>query len=159
MEELKYPVNHEWHVSINKHSANVGFEGMCFMYEAKAMASEVPRLARLFAMERQAKLPKEHKQCSMSPKEPIVNNHLKCCLGKVCAECPHLKALDGTQEASLEQIDLMKAWTCATHIVSQGGDVANEGYVLTTGDIMFWERVHTGFSTLKHTSLAGGDSE
>lgn len=149
MEEIKYPADHEWHVSINKYRASGGeYATMSFMYEAKNMAFAVPHMARLFAMERLAKLPSEHKQCSRSPKEQIVNNHLKCCLGKVCAECPHLKALDGTARAAPEQIDMMKSWTCATHIVSQGGDMAREGYILTTGDIMFWERVHS--------NLAGG---
>lgn len=106
------------------------------------MGLEVPRMARLFKLEREGKLSGTHQQCSHSKPEQIPDNHLSCCLGAKCAECPHLKALDGTARSEPEDIDQMKAWTCAAHIVSEGGDMANEGYLLTVSDRMFWDNVH-----------------
>ena len=38
-----------------------------------------------------------------------------------------------------------------SRIVSQGGDVAGEGYILTTDDRMFWDRVYA--------SMASGQDE
>jgi hypothetical protein len=40
-----------------------------------------------------------------------------------------------------EDIDIAKAWTCAAHIVSEGGDRMNEGYIVTVSDRMYWDRV------------------
>ena len=105
------------------------------------MADEVPRIARLFGLERRGELPKTHKQCSMSPTVPIPENHLKCCLGVKCAECPELLALGKIERATPEDIDLAKAWTCAAHIAGEGGDTMNEGYVLTVSDRMYWDTV------------------
>lgn len=143
MKRLEYPLNHEWHVAINRH--NSGKMGTTdwkrWMYEAKTMADEVPRIARLFGLERRGELPKTHKQCSMSPTVPIPENHLKCCRGVKCAECPELLALDKIERATPEDIDLAKAWTCAAHIASDGGDTMNEGYVLTVSDRMYWDTV------------------
>ena len=58
MERTKYPLNHEWHVAVNRHSEEwrqgrqrVG--AMRFMYEAKKMADEVPRMVMLFKAERE----------------------------------------------------------------------------------------------------------
>ncbi len=52
METLEYPATHEWHVSINKHSDTVERKKMRFMYKAKSMALEVPRMVKLFKLER-----------------------------------------------------------------------------------------------------------
>ena len=44
------------------------------------------------------------------------------------------------------EIDAAKAWTCAAHIVSSGGDPLKEGYLLTVDDRMFWDNVYTNMS-------------
>lgn len=130
---------HRWHVAINgcaePHSAKR------FMYEAKAIADEVPRLALIFGMERSGKLATEHRQCSHSTPEPVSENYLTCCLGVRCDACPFLAAIESADLPDDEK-DLAKAWTCAAHVVSEGGDPANEGYVLTVDDRMYWDRVY-----------------
>jgi hypothetical protein len=147
IERLHHSLNHEWHVAINKfHDGKVGTgEWKHWMYEAKSMADEVPRLAILFKMQREQSLPTEHRQCSHAEPVPVPNNELTCCLGTKCASCPMLLALD---QAKLEpeQIDIIKAWTCATHIVSEGGDHAGEGYIMTTDDRMYWDRVYSNLA-------------
>lgn len=143
-----------WHKAINNFNIPlIGEEFRKWMYEAKTLFQEVPRLKLLFAMEREGKLKKVHKQCSLSPAEPIAENYLTCCLGVKCCECPELKALDKIEKATLEQIDEIKAWTCSTHIVSQGGDPAGEGYILTVDDRMFWDNVY------KSMMYDGGEKE
>jgi len=136
---------HAWHVAINQHHNLCGDgprpEWKRWMYEAKELANEVPRLALLFKMERLGTLPKLHKQCSMSPVEPVEDNHLTCCLGTECRKCEALLALEKA-ELEPEEIDQAKAWTCATHIVSEGGDQAREGYILTVDDRMFWDTAY-----------------
>ena len=147
MERLGHKISHEWHVAINKYNGDkFGKDTYAsFMYEAKTLADEVPRLAVLFKMEREKKLPQIHKQCSMSAPEPIKENHLSCCLGKKCAECPFLLALD-TAKMEPEQIDTAKAWTCAAHIISKGGDVGGEGYLMTVDDRMYWDNVYSNLA-------------
>jgi hypothetical protein len=144
MKRLEEPLNHEWHVAINKHNeGKMGAKDFkSWMYEAKTMADEVPRMVLLFARERLGELPRTHKQCSMTASVPIPVNNLKCCLGVKCAECPELLALDKIKLATPEDIDTAKAWTCAAHIVSEGGDVAREGYLLDVGDRMYWDNVY-----------------
>ena len=150
MNRLKYPMNHEWHVAINKHnSGKRGDDWKRWMYEAKAMADEVPRMALVLGNERRGELTKTHKQCSMTPAVSVPENYLKCCLGVKCATCPELLALDKMERVTPEEIDLAKAWTCAAHIVSEGGDMMNEGYLIDVSDRMFWDNVHV--------SLAQGD--
>lgn len=138
---------HEWHVAINGFTnGKIGSpDWPHFMYEAKDVAGEVPRLARLFALERTGGLTKTHQQCSHSASEPVPGNHLSCCLGVKCGECPYLKALDSAR-LTPEQIDEAKAWTCATHIISKGGDTAGEGYILTVDDRMFWNRIYANMA-------------
>jgi len=144
MERLNHQTSIAWHGAINAH-VFIGrgeHKSLKWMYEAKTAADEVPRLATLFKMERENALPKVHKQCSLSPPEPVSGNHLTCCLGKKCSECPHLKALDKA-DMDNEQVDLWKAWTCMAHILMSGGDVAGEGYVLRTDDRIYWDRVYS----------------
>lgn len=154
--------DHEWHMRINEYEAphggprtDRGFDpasdGKSFLYEAKTVAVEVPRLAYWFARERLGELPTSHRQCSHSPSEPIPDNHLTCCLGVECRTCPHLAVIDRVEKATPEQRDAMKAWTCATHILMRGGDTAREGYVLTTDDQMYWRNLYD--------SLAGGSDD
>jgi hypothetical protein len=56
-----------------------------------------------------------------------------------------------------EQQDEAKAWTCVAHILMQGGDHMNEGYLLTTGDRMFWERVYENLSASEDNTARSGD--
>lgn len=147
---LNHRVDHSWHVAINQFSdfgKDQSRDWPRFMYEAKRAASEVPRMIRIHRQEREGKLEKLHQQCSHSPVEPIPENHLTCCLGVKCKECPHLLALEKAPDLRPEQIDVAKAWTCAGHILMAGSRYdTSEGYILTVGDRMFWERVYENLS-------------
>ena len=116
------------------------------MYEAKSIADEIPRLAMLFKLERRNELPMVHQQCSQSQPEPVKENHLQCCLGVKCKECPALMALEQMPDSTAEQIDAAKAYTCVAHIAGEGGDRAREGYILTVNDRMFWDRVYNNMT-------------
>lgn len=159
-DRLEHGFDHRWHVAINRFHAPNGIEGPrrtvheSWMYEAKEMADEVPRLALLFGMEREGRLARHHHQCSRDHEgQPVGGNHLTCCLGVHCRECPFLVALDAAQMSDQER-DLAKAWTCATHIVSNGGDPAKEGYILTVDDRMFWDNVYTSLAAEEPDDLA-----
>lgn len=143
---LHYPLNHEWHAAINRHSQEVGFGSMRFMYEAKKAADEVPRMALLFKRERENTLPQTHQQCSRQAPEPIKGNHLSCCLGVKAKECPHLLALEKIERCNPEDMDTAKAWTCAAHIIGEGGDRMNEGYMLRVDDRMYWDNVYSNLA-------------
>ena len=152
MNRIKYPLSHEWHVAVNKRQDAIRVAGepwAHWLYDAMYMADEVPRMAALFAAEREGRLPTIHQQCSHSLPVPVVESHLTCCLGTRANECAHLAAIGKIQRATPEEIDTAKAWTCAAHIVSSGGDVAGEGYMLREDDRMFWDSVYS--------SLAGGE--
>jgi len=138
---------HEWHVAINRYNTPKRHER--FMYEAKSMADEVPRMAMLFKAERSKELPEIHQQCSLSEPEQVIDNHLSCCLGTKCAKCPILLSLNEIDNRSPEEIDIAKAWTCAAHIVSEGGDMMNEGYILTVADRMYWNNVYDSLGDTK----------
>lgn len=147
MKDINYPLSYEWHVAINVHVQGVSeYKTNRFMYEAKKMASEVPRMALLFKNEREGNLPKTHQQCSRQAPVPVQENHLSCCLGVKTATCQHLQALEKIQRCAPEEIDTAKAWTCAAHIIEQGGDVQNEGYILSVDDRMFWDNVYTNMA-------------
>lgn len=144
---LRRDYEHQWHVAINEHvfppdgDRVASHEENKFMYEAKKASLEVERLALLFKHEREGKLPKTFRKCACCSNERhVVDNHTACCLGVECRKCPHLLALDKAQ-MPIEEIDRAKAWTCVAHIISKGGDWANEGYILTVDDRMFWDDV------------------
>jgi len=141
VKRLDHTVSHRWHVALNQMDGHESW-----MYEAKSMADEVPRLAILFGMERTGTLAKVHRQCSRSSEEPVHDNHLTCCLGKKCAECPFLAAIEKAEICDDDK-DVAKAWTCACHIVSSGGDVSNEGYVMTVDDRMYWGNVYDSLTS------------
>jgi len=147
--------DHAWHVAINRfNDGKAGSGDWChWMYSAKDAWQEAPRLQLLFKREREGKLPAIHQQCSLSQPETVPNNHLSCCLGKKCTECPHLKAIEAS-DLTPEQQDEAKAWTCVGHILSEGGDTANEGFVLTVDDRMFWDRTHANLAAFDD----GGDT-
>ena len=147
MELTKYPLSHEWHVAVNQHSddghkAGNAWGDMRFMYDAKSMADEVPRMVMLFRQERESTLPQTHQQCSQQAPVPVKDNHLTCCKGVKTRECPHLLALEKIERCTPADVDTAKAWTCAAHIVSTGGDIMNEGFLLRVDDRMFWDNVH-----------------
>lgn len=151
MERLKYPMDHEWHVAINRHqdaqrAAGKEWEEARFMYDAKDMADEVPRMARLFKQERENALPSTHQQCSKQEPIPVRDNHLTCCMGVKTRQCPHLLALEKIERCSPEEIDTAKAWTCAAHIIGNGGDQAREGFLLSVDDRMYWSSVHASLA-------------
>lgn len=143
----RYP--YPWHWAVNRAMPTLGFDKARFMYDAIHASHELPRLALLFGMERQGKLPDAHQQCSLSAPQEVKANRLTCCLGVRCAECPFLLALDSmaTDKATPEEIDRAKAYTCVTHIAASGGDPAGEGYVLDVSDRMFWDNVHASLAT------------
>jgi hypothetical protein len=178
MPDVRLPrdIDHPWHVQINQLdmpldrlivekdgvlSHGPTDEGKSFMYEAKHASQEVPRLALLFAREREGNLTKVHHQCSHDHEgAAVADNHLTCCLGVACRECPFLAAIDKVQtrrdysvRPSLEvpvtdeERDVMKAWTCVSHILTRGGDPAGEGYVLTTDDRMYWDNLYHSLSS------------
>lgn len=158
-DRLDHRFSHEWHVAINRfHDGKHGDDRRSFMYEAKAAADEVPRLTMLFQAERLGKLPLVHQQCSCCPPQPIPTNHLTCCLGTRCSECPMLKALDAA-ELSADQIDIAKAWTCVTHIIGEGGDMAGEGYILTVDDRMYWDNVYQSLAASDEDPVTIGQRE
>ena len=140
--------DHEWHVAINRfHHPDVGThpEWCHWMYEAKTAMNEQQRLTRLFLAERTGKLRVIHQQCSRQPEEPLADNHLTCCLGVECRKCPQLLALDSAKMTP-EEIDTAKSWTCVAHILSKGGDISGEGYVLDESDKEFWQRTYANLA-------------
>ena len=156
MDRLDRNIGHKWHIALNRHnfsSLELGQKRDMekfkdWMYDAKHMADEVPRLSRLFLLERTNQLPKLHRQCSQSALEEIADNHLTCCLGVECHKCDELLALEKA-DLPPENIDELKAWTCAAHILSEKGKHLiddSEGYVLTTDDKMYWERVYSSLA-------------
>jgi hypothetical protein len=154
MNRIDDELSYKWHIALNAYN-NVGGDFRHWMYEAKNMADEVGRIALWFGRERTGELPKIHKQCSHQEAVPITENHLSCCLGVKCKECPHLLAIDKA-EVTPEQLDEIKAWTCCSHILHELGAHPNgidtsKGYILTVGDRMFWDNVYS--------SLAGSDKE
>ncbi len=123
--------SHEWHVAINAFTSAQGFDKARFMYLAKTVADEVPRMILLFESERQGKLPESFKMCGHDPRapDPLPDNHLRCHLGVECRKCPYLLTIDSA-DMTPEAKDEAKAWTCATHILveSKPGDYI-EGFV------------------------------
>lgn len=150
MNRPPFNVSHEWHVALNQYNVGDGATMLYWMYEAKRIADEVPRMVYWFKLERTGQMPQQHRQCSHSPTEPIPDNHLTCCLGIECRKCPHLAAV-AKADLAPEQIDEIKAWTCAAHILTECGARArqidtSEGYIKTVDDQMFWERVYSSLA-------------
>ena len=142
MERPHHKMNHAWHAALNEME-----DHRSWMYEAKAMADEVPRL--VIGKERAGELAKVHRQCSHSQTETVVDNHLTCCLGTKCAECSYLLAIESAEMEDSEK-DVAKAWTCTGHIVHEGAKQhvdTSEGYVLTVDDRMFWDNVYRSMAT------------
>lgn len=153
MERLETKLSHDWHAAINRFNERNREQGLPFnhtMYRAKDLADEVPRLTMLFKAERTDTLAKVHQPCSCCAPRPIAKNELTCCLGIKCAACPMLHALEKTEHATPDQIDQIKAWTCAAHILEQSGAGhvdTSEGFILTTDDRMYWNGVYESLAT------------
>ena len=141
---------HKWHVAINRAVWKPGTErktGLDFMYRAKELQDEVPRLVALFGRERRGELTQTHRQCSCSTAEPVTDNHLTCCLGTKCRECPHLAVIEATDMTD-DHKDEAKAWTCAAHIMENYDQCdPSEGFVLTVDDQMFWDGVYRSLAS------------
>lgn len=148
--------NHEWHVALNVYN-QVGGDFRHWMYEAKTASSEIDRLKLLFKREREGGLPKVHRQCSFSEEEKVEDNHLTCCIGTECRQCPHLLALE-TKGLTGPDLDNAKAWTCVSHIMHTIGSGVSldtsEGYILTTDDRMFWQNVYQSMSNFEPSEKA-----
>lgn len=144
MNRLDRDFSHRWHVAINRfHDGKIGTDKWrAWMYEAKELADEVPRMVMLFKREREGNNPTVHQQCSRSAPVPVHDNHLTCCLGVQCRACPELLAIESIDRATTEEIDTAKAWTCAAHIMVSGGDKLKEGFLLTVDDRMFWDMMY-----------------
>jgi hypothetical protein len=145
---------HEWHVAINQYHYGENYkkvnEYQSWLYDAKTIADEVPRLVMLFKAERLGELPQVHQQCSRSEVEQVKSNHLSCCMGVKCKECPFLLALEGSN-VSLESLDEIKAWTCVTHILTEKAKNPmsfddSEGFIVTEDDKMYWQHVYKSLS-------------
>ena len=141
---------HEWHVQINQHhEGKLGTaEWNRWMYMAKDMADEVPRMALLHGMERRGELTKTHVQCHNAAcdntPQQVPDNHLKCGLGVECRKCPHLLTLEQAK-LTPEQVDYAKAWTCAAHMLAEfkGEDhTGGEGWLQSVDDRMYWDRLY-----------------
>ena len=150
MNRLDHTFSDHWHRALNNFNPG-SFNPHHWMYEAKAAADEVPRMAMLFAMERQGQLAKTHHQCSHDIEgTPVTDNHLICCLGTACRECPFLLSLD-KMDTTPENIDVAKAWTCAAHILSEKAKPdsnfdTSEGYLLTVDDKMYWSNLYSSLA-------------
>lgn len=138
--------DHTWHRALNAYN-KIGGEFRHWMYETMNLRNELPRLALLFKKERNGELTKTHRQCSLSPTQEVIDNHLSCCLGIECRKCPHLLALSAENETILDEA---KAFTCATHILHELGSGkhidTSEGYLLTEDDKMFWKQTYESMS-------------
>lgn len=157
MDGNSHCIDHPWHVAINaqvEEERRSGRGWPRFMYDAKHAAQELPRLALLFKKEREGTLAKTFRKCACcSEQKHIEENFLTCCKGVKTKECAFLIGL-AKAEIPEEQKDWIKAWTCMAHILSDGGDMAGEGFITTVDDRMFWDGVHESL-----TQSFGGESE
>lgn len=111
-----------WHGAINRFSdvqRKSGKDYTGWMYTAKMVSDEVPRMILLFEEERRGRLPVSYKMCGLDqrPATELQDNHLRCGLGRQCRECPYLSAIEAAENMTVEAKDEAKAWTCATHIL------------------------------------------
>jgi hypothetical protein len=140
MDRLDNNLSYEWHRALNKfHSKPESSDN--WMYEAKTAADEIPRMILLFKLEREGNLPKIHQQCSRSkPVEITEGNFLTCCHGIKTRECKYLKAMEEAK-VSPDQIDFIKAWTCASHMLRTPDLWVNDGFLIDESDKIYWDNV------------------
>jgi len=106
-----------WHGALN--GQGIGNQAPHWMYTAKMISDEVPRMILLFERERTTGLATSFKACGHDPRPatPLLDNHLYCALGKQCRKCPFLARIDTDERMTPEAKDEAKAWTCATHVM------------------------------------------
>jgi hypothetical protein len=144
--------DHEWHVAINAYSDAERKDRMPsvgWMYTAKRVADEVPRMIMLFEYERKKQLSSSFKMCGHDPRPGVQlpDNHLRCALGKECRACPHLASIDSHEKMTPEAKDEAKAWTCATHILLESEtDSYIETFLRDKSDDAFDDRLAQSFS-------------
>lgn len=107
----------EWHGALN--GKEIKDHAPHWMYTAKMISDEVPRMILLFEYERTGRLGNSYKMCSRDPRPatPLPDNHLRCALGLACRKCPFLARIDAQEGMTPEAKDEAKAWTCATHVM------------------------------------------
>lgn len=118
------------------------------MYAAKQLSDEVPRMILLFEYERKG-LADSFKMCAHdpAPATPLPDNHLTCHLGVECRKCPYLAAIEAASMPN-EAKDEAKAWTCATHILTERPDDYIEEYIYDKSSAIMNDRM---------ARAAGGD--
>lgn len=140
-----------WHSAIAKFNDDrykAGLPHDRMMYRARSLSDELPRMILLFEYERKG-LAQSFKMCAHdpAPATPLPDNHLRCHLGVECRKCPYLAAIEAgamTDEAK----DEAKAWTCATHILTEAPDDYIEEYLYDKSSAIMNERM---------ARAAGGD--
>lgn len=127
----------KWHHALN--GSGIHDQAPHWMYTAKMVSDEVPRMILLFEQERKG-LPQSYKMCGHDPRPatPLPDNHLRCALGKECRKCPFLARIEAQDGMTNEAKDEAKAWTCATHILLENRpDVYMESMLRDKSDDAF----------------------
>lgn len=106
----------DWHLALN--GLNGRGQAETWMYTAKRISDEVPRMILQFEQERKG-LRTTYKMCAHDPRppKPLPDNHYRCALGKQTRTCPFLDRIESNENMTDESKDEAKAWTCATHIL------------------------------------------
>jgi hypothetical protein len=143
--------DNEWHALINRfqdglRAAGKPWEG--WLYTAKKVSDEVPRMILLFEYERRG-LATHFKMCGheSGPGKPLPDNHLRCSLNQECRKCPYLQAIEAAPDMTNEAKDEAKAWTCATHVLlsSEVDTFFDGGFLHDKSDAAFNERMARSF--------------
>jgi hypothetical protein len=135
-----------WHSALN--GQGIGNQAPHWMYTAKMVADEVPRMILLFEQERRG-LATHYKMCGHDPRPatPLPDNHLRCELGKECRKCPFLARIEAKEDMTNQAKDEAKAWTCATHILLESKPERYfEQFLRDKGDDAFHARMLSSFS-------------
>lgn len=136
----------EWHSALN--GKDIRDHAPHWMYTAKMVSDEVPRMILLFEGERRG-LATHYKMCAHdpAPAKPLPDNHLRCELGKECRKCPFLARIEAKEDMTNEAKDEAKAWTCATHILLESKPERYfEQFLRDKGDDAFHARMLSSFS-------------
>lgn len=135
----------EWHSALN--GKGISDQAPHWMYTAKMISDEVPRMILLFEQERKG-LAGTYKMCAHDPRPatPLPDNHLYCALGKECRKCPFLARIESDDRMTPEARDEAKAWTCATHVLLESKpDRYFETILRDKSDDAFDERMFAAF--------------
>lgn len=153
-DRLRNNFYHQMHVNINRRNQRLGGVGSGkwehWTYEAKNAMDELRRLALLFKMERENKLPQTFTYCSRSETERLpVKNELMCCLGVKTSECEYLRDLFlDMEQFPPEMVDSAKAHVCVVHVLHRLGSNeafdTSEGYIQDETSRQFWQKTYEG---------------